>query len=72
MHRELAAVLHHCISYPLTKDAGLTVEQLVKAASQGFCNTLTHKHFITSVNSLEFYVVINCNSASKPTIYAIA
>lgn len=48
------AVLHHCISYPLTKDPGHEAEQLVKAASQGFCNSSTHKHFITSVNPPSF------------------
>ena len=48
------AVLHHCISYPLTKDPGHTAEQLVKAVSQGFGNTLAHKHFITSAKPPSF------------------
>lgn len=69
MHRKLLAVLHHCINYPLTKDPGHAAEQLVKAASQGFCNTLTHKHFITSVNPPSF---MWSSIASKPTIDAIA
>lgn len=48
------AALHHCISYPLTKDPEHAAEQLVKAVSQGFGNTLAHKHFITSANPPSF------------------